>query len=254
MKISKKLIFNIVYAVAVIGVVLAVWAIAAAAIGSEFVLPSIGATAATLGDVLGSKLFWSGLGGTLARCAISYAIAVALAFLLLFLCTAYTAVRRIVEPIISALRSLPAVAVTLILILAVGAYGTPIVLSVLVIMPMIYSAARAKLAVLPKELEEVTVLFGANKFQTMKILWLPCLAPASPDILSSALSYNIKTVIGAEILAQTAGSLGMLMKLSQLYLESAMLIAYVIAAVVVSVIAEIVTKALLKLAVKRFAY
>lgn len=252
MRVTKKLIFNIVYAVAVIAVVLAVWAAAAAAVGSEFVLPSVSATARKLGDVLGTSLFWHGLGGTLARCAIGYAISVALAFSLLFLCTSFPVVRRAVEPIISALRSLPAVAVTLVLILAVGGYGTPVVLSVLVIMPMMYSAARAKLAVLPKELEEVTVLFGANKIQTMKLLWLPCLAPASPEILSSALSYGIKTVIGAEILAQTAGSLGMLMKLSQLYLESAMLIAYVLAAVVVSVVAEVLLRAVLKLAVARY--
>lgn len=253
MIVKRKIIINAAYAAIVIGGVFAVWAIAAAISGSEFVVPSIGSTFRALGDVLSGGAFWRELGGTLLRCLIGYAISVALGFILFFLCTAYKPVRAVVEPIISALRSLPAVAVTLVLILSVGVNGTPVVLAVLVIMPMMYSAARAKISVVPRELEEAGVLLGANKLQTMRILWLPCLSSALPDILSSALSYNIKTVIGAEILAQTPLSLGMLMKLSQLNLQPARLIAYVLAAVVLSVIVEITVKLLLKRVFARFS-
>lgn len=253
MTIKRKILINVAYAAVVIGGVFAVWAIAAAATGSEFVVPSIGSTFVALGDVLGGAAFWRDLGGTLLRCLIGYVIAVALGFALFFLCTAYKRMRAVVEPLISALRSLPAVAITLVLILSVGVHGTPVVLAVLVIMPMMYSAARAKISVVPRELAETSVLLGANKLQTMRILWLPCLSSALPDILSSALSYNIKTVIGAEILAQTPLSLGMLMKLSQLNLQPARLIAYVIVAVALSVIVELVVKLALKRVFARFS-
>lgn len=252
-KRAKILAYNALYAAAVIVVALGVWAIAAAAVGSEFVLPEISTTFSALGGVLRSGDFWSGLAGTMLRSVIGYLISLALFFVTFFLSTAFYAFKRIVEPIISALRSLPAVAVTLILTLAVGGYGTPVVLGVLVIFPIMYSAARARTATVPTELTEVCRICGAGKIKTFTSLWLPCLAGALPESLATAFSYNIKAVIGAEILAQTASSLGMLMKLAQIYLEPALLIAYVIAAVVIAVLAECAIRAALKIVLRKYS-
>lgn len=251
MSVKKKILFNIIYIAAVVGIVFVVWAIAAAVIDSEFVLPGIPETFSALGTVLAGVEFWTGLGGTLLRCVIGYVISAALAFLLFCLCTAFEGAARVFDPLISALRSLPAVAVTLILILLVGGRGAPVVLGVLVIMPIMYSGARASVATVPQELAEVCDMYGAGKLKRLRVLWLPKLNSALPDVLSSAFSYNIKTVIGAEILAQTAKSLGMLMKFSQMYLQTSMLIAYVVTAVVISVLAELIIKYVLKLILKK---
>lgn len=251
--VAKKIIGSAVYAIAVIGIALAVWAGAAAAVDSEFVLPSVQTTAREFVKIFGIADFRSGLGGTLLRSSVGFFISLGLFFATFFTSTAFPVFKRIIEPIISALRSLPAVAVTLILSLAVGGYGTPVVLGVLVIYPIMYSAAQARTATVSAELKEICVLLGANKRQTFKALWFPNLAGGLPDSLSSAFSYNIKAVIGAEILAQTAESLGMLMSQAQAYLEPARLIALVIAAVIVSVSAEIALRFALKLALRRYA-
>ena len=248
-KRAKRWAFNALYVAAVIAVALGVWAIAAAAVGSEFVLPEISTTLSALRVALKSADFWSGLFGTVLRSVIGYFISLGL----FFIATAFYSFARIVEPIISALRSLPAVAVTLILTLAVGAHGTPVVLGVLVIFPILYSSAKARTATVPAELVEVCRICGAGKIKTFTSLWLPCLAGALPESLATAFSYNIKAVIGAEILAQTAESLGMLMKLAQIYLEPALLIAYVIAAVAVAVLCECVIRGALKIVLRKYS-
>lgn len=248
----RKALYDILYVVIVIGVLLGVWAAAAAAVDTEFVLPNIAVTFDAFGTVFANPYFWRGLAGTLVRSVIGYAVSFGLFFGLFWLAVAFEWFARVIEPIISALRSLPAVAVTLILTLVVGANGTPIVLGVLVIMPIMYSAARARVSTVPKELKEVARLCGANKPQTFNALWFPCVAGGLPETLASAFSYNIKAVVGAEILAQTADSLGMLMKLSQQYLQTAMLIALVIVAVVVAVIAETVLRLMLRMALKKY--
>ena len=230
-KRAKRWAFNALYVAAVIAVALGVWAIAAAAVGSEFVLPEISTTLSALRVALKSADFWSGLFGTVLRSVIGYFISLGLFFIAFFLSTAFYSFARIVEPIISALRSLPAVAVTLILTLAVGAHG----------------------ATVPAELVEVCRICGAGKIKTFTSLWLPCLAGALPESLATAFSYNIKAVIGAEILAQTAESLGMLMKLAQIYLEPALLIAYVIAAVAVAVLCECVIRGALKIVLRKYS-
>lgn len=250
---AKKVLINILYIVIAIGLVLGVWAVGSAVIDSSLVLPSITETAGAFGIVFKSEMFWAGLRGTMLRCTIGYFISLALFFVTFYFSTAYTPFRRLIEPIISMLRSLPAVAVTLMLMIAVGGSGAPVVLGVLVIYPIMYSAARARTATVPIELKEVCRLCGASKFQTFKSLWFPCLAGGLPESLSSAFSYNIKTVVGAEILAQTARSLGMLMKLSQMYIDPAQLIAYVIVTVLLSVVFEIIIRVLLKIALSKYS-
>ena len=249
----KKAAVNALYVVVVIGAVLAVWWAAAELTDSELVLPGISATFSEFGTVFGNPEFWTGLSGTLLRSVLAYVISIVLFFATYFFAVSFGPFARAADIFVSALRSLPAVAVTLILILAVGGKGTPVVLGVIVIYPMMYSAARARTATVPAELKEVCLICGAGKIKTFSSLWLPRLAGGLPDMLSSAFSYNIKTVIGAEILAQTADGLGMLMKLSQIYLESAMLVAFVIAAVAVSVVCELILKLVLKAVLYKFS-
>ena len=121
-KRAKRWAFNALYVAAVVAVALGVWAIAAAAVGSEFVLPEISTTLSALRVALKSADFWSGLFGTVLRSVIGYFISLGLFFIAFFLSTAFYSFARIVEPIISALRSLPAVAVTLILTLPALSY------------------------------------------------------------------------------------------------------------------------------------
>ncbi|MBD5131853.1 MAG: ABC transporter permease subunit [Clostridiales bacterium] len=251
-KSAKKIAYNIVYAVCVIGISLAVWSIAALAIGSEFVLPNVEQTFVALKGVLKMSVFWRALGGTLARSAIGFGISLVLFGVTFFFATAFEPFRRIIEPIISALRAMPAVAITLVLAIVLGGYGTPIVMGVLVIMPIMYSAARARTSSVQRELKEICRLNGAGKLQTFKALWFPCLAGGLPESMATSFSYNIKAVIGAEVLAQTSKSLGMLMKQAQAYFETAMLIAFVLAAVVVAVIFEFAIKWMLSLVFRKY--
>ncbi|MDE6201468.1 MAG: ABC transporter permease subunit [Clostridiales bacterium] len=251
-RIKKTFIINTLYIAVAFALILCAWWAAAAVADSEFVVPTIGAAFTALGKVFENPEFWDGLLGTLLRSVIGFGISVALFFVTFFFATAYDGFKMVVEPIIGVMRSLPAVAVTLILMLAVGGNATPVILGVLVIYPIMYSSAVARTATLPRELKEICVICGGGRLTMFKSVYLPCLAGGLPESLATAFSYNIKAVIGAEILAQTVDSLGMLMKLSQVYLQPAMLVAFVIVAVVVSVVAETVIRIVLKTALRRF--
>lgn len=248
----KKHLIDALYAVALIAFVLAAWAVGAAAVNDSFVLPSISETFAALGETLALPSFWTGLCGTLLRCVISYAISVALFFALFCLSVAFDGFRRFMDPLISALRTLPTVAVALILALVVGGYVTPVVLAVFVIMPILYSSARARVATVPTELIEVCRICGASRRHILNFVYLPTAAAGLPDALSSAFSYNVKAVIGAEILVQAAGSLGMLMSLAKVYLMTASLIAMTFFAVVMSVAFEFILRAALNAALAKY--
>lgn len=248
----KKHLIDALYVVALVAVIFAAWAICAAAVDDSFVLPGVAETFSALGETLALRAFWTGLGGTVLRCVISYAISVALFFALFCLSAAFDGFRRFIDPLISALRTMPTVAVALILALVVGGYVAPVILAVLVIMPILYSSARARVATVPTELNEVCRICGANRRQTLSSVYLPTAAAGLPDALSSAFSYNVKAVIGAEILVQAAGSLGMLMNLAKAYLMTASLIAMTFFAVVLAVASELALRALLNFALAKY--
>lgn len=251
-KTARTIIFNALYVAVAVALVLSVWAAGAAAVGSEFVLPDIPTTFAAFKDVLALQAFWLGLSFTLLRSVVGFSISLVLFAILFYLSTAFDGARRVIEPLISALRTLPTIAVALILAVWAGGNGAPVILSVLVIMPIMYSSARARVATVPKELIEVCRICGAGRFGTFKALWFPYAAAALPETLSGAFSYNIKAVLGAEILISTADSLGMLMQVARMYYETAMLIAMTLAAVIVSVASEMILRAVLGAALGRF--
>ena len=247
----KKIAFNAIYAVCAIAIVFCAWWVASMAVGSQFILPDIGTTFAALGELFALKNFWVGLGYTLLRCAISYAVSVVLAFALYYLCASYVPARRVLSPIVSFLRSLPTMAVSLILAVWARA-AAPIVLGVLVIMPYVYSALFARNSTVEKEQLEICRICGANKPREFATVWMPNAAAALPEILSGALSFNIKIVIAAEILMHTARSIGLLMQLASVYLETATLIALVVVSVVLSVVCELILKVILRAALVKY--
>ena len=249
---AKKILFNVAYAVIAIAIILGAWAISAEAFGSELILPSIGATFRAFAEVFNNSAFYVGIAGTLLRSVIGYAIALALFFATFYLAVCFDGVRRVVMLIVSVLRSLPAVAVTLILLIAVGGSNAPIVLGVIVIYPIMFSSAMSAIVAVPRELKEICTICGASRTRTFATVYMPRLAASLPESLATAFSYNVKAVIGAEILAQAAYSIGMLMKTAQISLEPALLMAFVIVAVVLSVVLELVIRYSLKFILRKY--
>jgi ABC-type nitrate/sulfonate/bicarbonate transport system permease component len=82
-------------------------------------------------------------------------------------------------------------------------------------------------------------------------LYLPNIAPAFFDSIRSTLSFNVKIIISAEVLAQTRKSMGIMMQISKSRLETADLLAWTLAAIVLSYLLEIVIYAI-KTAVVRW--
>lgn len=249
---AKKILYNVLYAVIAIAVILGAWAISARSFGSELIMPSIGATFRAFSDVFKNSAFYVGLWGTLLRSLIGYGIAVALFFVTFYLATCFDGVRRVLTIVVSVFRTLPAVAVTLVLILAVGGSSAPIVLGVIVIYPIMFSSAMSAIVSVPRELKEICIICGATRTRTFITVYLSRLASGLPENLATAFSYNVKAVIGAEILAQAANSLGMLMKTAQISLEPALLMAFVIVAVALSVVLEFVIRYGLKFVLRNY--
>lgn len=251
-KRTKNFLYSAIYVVVLVAIIFGTWAVASAVIGTEYILPDIGVTFAALGELLSGRSFYVSLGGTLLRSVIAYGLSFVLFFALFFFSVSFDGFKRVITPLMGALRTLPTMAIALVFAIWAGARLTPIILGVTVVLPQLYSAFIAHNASTSTELGEVCKICGASRAQRFAALYLPHAAGVMPEVLSSSLAFSVKIVIAAEILMQTAESIGMLMSLSQMYLHTAKLIALTFAAVVVSVALETVLRLVLRKSLDRF--
>jgi ABC-type nitrate/sulfonate/bicarbonate transport system permease component len=113
-------------------------------------------------------------------------------------------------PLVTALRSLPTLAVTLVLLTWFQAGGTPIAVAFLALFPMLYTG-------IDKHLLDIGKVYGASAKNKIFRVYLPLSAPYILRESAAALSFSLKLVVSAEVVASTARSLGGLMEDAQGY-------------------------------------
>ena len=135
-------------------------------------------------------------------------------------------------------------AVVLLFIIWTDSNVTPVLVTVLVLFPMIYSSFAVSLKDVDKDLVETAKVFGASKMQMIKIVYVPQILPALVDAVASGISLGLKVVVSAEVLAQSFNSIGWLMQESRFMFDTAKLMALTIAVVAICMAVEAIIRGL----------
>ena len=142
----KKLIWkNIAQTLAAIGFLLIVWFVAYHAVGNTELIPPLSDSLQQMCALLVSGDLWAALGMTLLRTFWAFGVSFVLAVGFVVLAYVYPAVGNFFAPLISALRSMPVLAVLLILLSFLGAGKAPVAVAFLSLFPMLYAGILAAL-------------------------------------------------------------------------------------------------------------
>lgn len=207
-------------------------------VGNELLIPAPIDTLKSMGELLVGAGFWAGLGSTLIRVLIAFVCAFTLAIVFAVISYMYPFFEGIFMPIVSALRSLPVLAVLLILISLFGAGEAPIAVAFLSLFPMLYAGILSALSGIDRHLIEIGRVCGAPTFRRITKIYLPLSAPYVLREAGAALSFALKLVVSAEVISYTAKSLGGMMQESKVYSEIPALFALVILTFLVGLILE----------------
>ena len=110
----KKLIWkNVWQALAAIVFLVAVWFVAYFWAGNELLVPSFSDSLQEIGELFVSGNFWQGFGMTLLRSVNAFALSLAAAVVFAVVAYLYPSLGVFLAPIVSALRSLPVMAILL---------------------------------------------------------------------------------------------------------------------------------------------
>jgi NitT/TauT family transport system permease protein len=214
--------------------------IASAVVDSEYILPSVGQTINALFSVLGKGEFYLAFLSTLLRSLIAFIISFVLAFVFAFFSARNTIVRKIIEPIISVIRALPTIAIILLLLFWTNSKVAPVIVTLLVVLPTSYTHLISAFESIDKTSVEASWVDGADQKQSFALVEFPQIAPAFFKAIGGGVSLNFKLMVAAEVLAQTANSIGYMLNVSKVYFEIPTLMALVLVAVVFGVVVEFI--------------
>ncbi len=223
---------------------LALWGIAYLSVGNELVVPAFSDCIKALGKLLGKAAFWKSFFASFLRAVSAFALSFLFATIFAVVAYLVPAFERIFAPVMAAFRSLPVLAVLLILLTFLSAGQAPVAVAFLSLFPMLYTGILAALSGIDGHLIEVSKVYGTSRWRKIFGVYLPLSAPYITREAGAALSFSVKLVVSAEVLASTARSLGGMMQEARAYLDIALLFALVLCSFALSLLVELVFSAL----------
>ena len=231
--------FNTILSFSAIALMWIIWIIAYYSVKNDYVIPSVSATAKSFGKCLINTNFWIAFLYTLLRTAYAFIISFALSVALVALGAVCKPFNSFIKPFITVLRTLPTLAIILILLFWTTPKIAPVVVAVLVLFPMIYSQLTAAVNGIDDGIIEMAEVYKISKRERLTKIYLPLI---SPNILSQTganISLGIKVMISAEVLAGTYRSLGGIMQNARFYVDMPRLAALTIIAVIIGLLIDL---------------
>ena len=246
MKKNREKILNIACPILSVAAILLLWSAAAFAADSEYILPTVGQTLSAAFSLFKSGEFYAAAGRTFLRAVIAFVCSFFAAFALAFFSYKKTTFRKIVAPFIKVIR-----AVVLLLLCWTSSEIAPVIVTMLVVLPALYTELFNAFCGIDREVIEMCSVFGVPKKVVLFSVEIPQILPSALYSAGAGLSLNLKLMVAAEVIAQTAVSLGYLLNKSKVYFEIADMLAIVAFAVITGAAIESAFGAIAKKAGKR---
>ncbi|MDE6614892.1 MAG: ABC transporter permease subunit, partial [Clostridia bacterium] len=210
-KIGKKQLYfvlNLTIPIATLIAVLIIYAIISKAVGIELIVPSVPSVVKEFFALFGETKFYKALAGTLGRAALSYLLSFIFALILSVLTKLCPYLRRAFSPIVAIIRVMPTMSIILLALIWFNSFQSTVLVAFCVIFPMLYTCFYDAIQGVDKDLIEMSKVYKVdNKNQIFK-MYLPQTLPMALTGIKSSVGLNLKLVIAAEVLAQTADSIG----------------------------------------------
>lgn len=242
---------DIILSAAAVAVMAAVWIIAYYAVKNDYIIPSLGDTFKSMWtECLCSSSFWTAFCNTVLRTLLAFVFSFAAAAALAVLCTVFKGVKAFVAPFMVFLRTLPTLAVILLLLIWTTPKAAPVAVTVLVLFPMIHARIMAAVEGIDGGIRQMVRVYGVKKTTAVFKIYLPLISPGILPQMGADISLGLKIMVSAEVLAGTAQSLGGMMQISKLYLMMPRLAALTIITVLAGLAADIAFGSLARLTYK----
>ncbi|MBQ3481896.1 MAG: ABC transporter permease subunit [Oscillospiraceae bacterium] len=217
---------------------LLIWQLAAVLAGQELLLPSPPQVARRLLLLAGEGEFWLTLGRSILRVLAGIVSAVLLGIVLALLTHRSAALRALLSPLMTLVKSTPVASFIILALVWLGRDVVPLFIAALMVLPVVWANVSAGLDGIDPQLLELARVYRLPRGRVLRRITLPSVLPHLRAALCSALGLGWKAGVAAEVLTVPARSIGKRIYEAKVYLETTELFAWTAAVVLLSLVIE----------------
>lgn len=223
---------------AVLAFWIAIWYIAALAIGNPLIFPTPHETAMRLCTLVLLPEFRKITLLSFLRITIGILTAIPAAFIFATVCTKFKVAKRMFEPAVLLMKSTPVVSFILIAIFIFERELIPSAITFVMIFPVLYRNVCEGIVQAPGDLLEMARVFRISWILKLKSIYLPSVMPYFYSALATSVGLAIKAGIAAEVVAYIPDSIGKKLSDAKSYMEPADLLAWTAVIIILSLLLE----------------
>ena len=250
---NNKKILYIILKVSLISLFwLIIWQIASLVINMPLLFPSPIDVLIRLTELIVTKEFIISSLASLFRIFLGIIIAIALGTALAILCSISKIAHNLLYPILTIIKSTPIVSFVLIIWLFIGEQRTPIIITVMMMLPIVWANVYQGIKNVDKNLLEVSRVFNIPFKKQLFSLYIPSAIPYFVSSLLSGIGLSWKAGIAAEVLCSPKWSIGEAIFNAKYDFNGVDLFAWTVTVVILSLIFEYISTKLLKKLTKKY--
>lgn len=205
----KSKIKELIFLLLSFSIIFAVWwVLAETKFKLTGIIPTPANTLRMIGEEMQKDSFFKAIFSTLERSFISFVISFGVASVLAVFAHYHKFIGIMLNPFIVLCRSMPTMALVLILLLTVGSNILPIMVAFLVVFPLCYENVRTAIVETDRKLIVMAKVFKIPKWRQITGIYIPAMLPFVFSSVIGGFGLNIKVVISAEVMGLPSMSIG----------------------------------------------
>lgn len=216
-----------------------VWAFAAWRVGLPLLLPSPALVVETLGGMLGTGKFYLTVGRSLLNVTVGIVAAVLTGTLLAWVCHHVRFLRELFFPLMTVVKATPVASFIVLALIWVGAVRVPALITVLIVLPVVWTNVDEGLSKIDPQLSEVATVYRMSYGKRLRLLVFPSVRPYFLAACRTSLGFAWKAGIAAEIIARPRMSIGTAINDARQYLLTEEMFAWTLVVILLSLVIEV---------------
>ncbi len=230
---------------------LAVWQIAAMAVGKSLLLASPVEVVQRLMTLIPEETFLPSILFSLGRIMLGFALGTVTGILLAVLAGKFMVFEKLSAPLISAIKAVPVASFTILALIWISSSELSVLITFLITVPVVYSNVSEGIRSFDRKLTEMADIFRIPPVRRFVGIYLSQVMPYFRSAVKLSVGLCWKSGVAAEVIGTPRGSIGQMLYNSKVYLETADLFAWTLVIIVLSIITEKLVLLLIDIAAKR---
>ena len=217
---------------------LLVWILIAWAVHKPLLLPYPWDVLKRLFELLGTGSFYVATLRSVANVFLGILIALLLGILTAALTHRVPLIRALLFPLMTVIKTTPIVSFIILAILWIGAGAVPSFITILIVLPVVWSNLDEGLSRIDPQLKEMATVFRLTPLRRLRHLVLPSVMPYALSACRSSIGLAWKAGIAAEVIAVPLRTIGAMLSDAKQYLEAVDMFAWTLVVILLSLLFE----------------